>query len=338
MNKDAPRQHRVKPMTRISGPDLDGLLSALTVDFVRLTECLVSPGWRINLGGTSAPGIHYNLYGRGRMVLEGHPAIELSPHTLVITPPNRYFHIEVPRADAESGILQEVEGRWKSFPPGTIRRFVAGEDGPHLMMICGYFQASYGSTVGLFSTLDVPIVEQFDSTQHIDRTLQLALQEVIDQEVGTGAMTATLLKVVLIALLRRSLTSINLWVERFSLLGDVNIARAFSHMAARPGAPHSSDSLARVACLSRSSFMARFTEVVGMPPMTVLRKLRMRQAASMLLADDLSVDKIGRSVGYTSRSSFLKAFHDAYGIQPSVYRAKRRTEVASGTHNTSVTE
>lgn len=315
-------------MMRMSATQLDGLLSTVSVEFVRLTECLVSPGWRLNLGGTSVPGIHYNLSGRGRMVMEGHPIIELSPHTLVITPPNQYFHIEVPPEDSEVKVSNELEGRWKSFPPGAIRRFVAGEDRPQLMLICGYFQASYGTSVNLFSTLNAPIVEQFDSTQHIDRTLRLALQELIDQEVGTGAMTTTLLKLVLVALLRRSLTSSNLWVEQFSLLGDVYIARAFSHMAAHPAAPHSVSSLAHTACLSRSSFMARFTKVLGMPPMTVLRGLRMRQAASML-STELSVDQIARSVGYSSRSSFLRAFYNAYGNHPSDYRAQLRTDTPS---------
>lgn len=315
-------------MMRMSATQLDGLLSTVSVEFVRLTECLVSPGWRLNLGGTSVPGIHYNLSGRGRMVMEGHPTIELSPHTLVITPPNQYFHIEVPSEDPEVKVSNELEGRWKSFPPGAIRRFVAGEDGPQLMLICGYFQASYGTSVNLFSTLNAPIVEQFDSAQHIDRTLRLALQELIDQEVGTGAMTTTLLKLVLVALLRRSLTSSNLWVEQFSLLGDVYIARAFSHMAAHPAAPHSVSSLAHTACLSRSSFMARFTKVLGMPPMTVLRGLRMRQAASML-STELSVDQIARSVGYSSRSSFLRAFYNAYGNHPSDYRAQFRTDTPS---------
>lgn len=333
MNEDPARQHRVQPIMRISATQLDSLLSALSVEFVRLTECLVSPGWRINLGGISAPGIHYNLSGHGRMVLEGHPPIELSPHTLVITPPNQYFHVEVPPEDPESKVSNEVEGRWESFPTGAIRRFVAGEDGPQLMLICGYFHASYGTSVNLFSTLNAPIVEQFDSAQHIDHTLGLVLHELIDQEVGTGAMTATLLKLVLIALLRRSLTSINLWVERFSLLGDAYIARAFSHMAAHPGAPHSVSSLAQTACLSRSSFMARFTKILGMPPMTVLRGLRMRQAALMLTTNELSIDKIAHSVGYTSRSSFLKAFHDSYGIYPTDYRAQRRTEISSKTAN-----
>jgi AraC family transcriptional activator of mtrCDE len=267
------------------------------------------------------------------MVLEGHPVIELSPHTLVITPPNQYFHVEVPPGGAESGVSNEMEGRWKPFPAGAVRRFIAGEDGPQLMLICGYFQASYGTSVNLFSTLCAPIVEQFDSAQRIDSALQSVLQELIDQEVGTGAMTASLLKVVLIALLRRSLTSINLWVERFSLLGDVNIARAFSQMAAHPGAPHSVNDLASTACMSRSSFMARFTEVVGMPPMTVLRGLRMRQAASMLMVGELSVDEIAHSVGYASRSSFMRAFRDVYGVLPSDYRAQRRTKNVSKTDN-----
>lgn len=323
MNKDASDQHRQTTVARISGPQLEDLISALSVEFVRLTECLVSPGWRLHLGGTAAPGLHYNLSGHGRMVLEGHPPIELMPHTLVITPPNQFFHVEVPAKAPASGVSHELEGRWAPFPPGAIRRFVAGED-PRMMLICGYFQASYGTSLNLFSTLCAPIVEQFDNEQHIDRTLELVLQELMNEEIGMGAMTTTLLKVVLIALLRRSLTSTRLWAERFSLLRDPNIAKAFSHMAARVEAPHSVDQLAQIACMSRSAFMARFNEVVGLPPMTVLRKLRMRQAAALLSTGDLAIEQIIRSVGYTSRSSFLKAFQDAYGVPPSDYRARHR--------------
>jgi AraC-like DNA-binding protein len=317
---------RVDPMLRMSPAQLDDLISTLTVEFVRLTECLVSAGWRLNLGGSAAPGIHYNLTGRGRMVLEGYPAIDLTPHTLIITPPNQYFYIEVPSKDPKNTEINIIEGRWKSFPPGAIRRFVAGDDESKLTLICGYFEASYGSSLGLFSTLSVPIVEQFDGTQRIDQTLQSALNELLREEIGAGAMTATLLKLVLIALLRRSLTSINLWVERFSLLGDVGVAKAFSHMAAHPGASHSVNSLARTACLSRSSFMARFMHVMGKPPMTALRELRMRQAASMLATDEHSVVHISRCVGYTSVSSFLRAFHKAHGVSPSAYRTHGRFE------------
>jgi AraC family transcriptional activator of mtrCDE len=59
----------------------------------------------------------------------------------------------------------------------------------------------------------------------------------------------------------------------------------------------------------------------------------MRQAASMLTTGELSVDEIARSVGYASRTSFVRAFHDTYGVLPSDYRAQRRIKIASGTQN-----
>jgi len=133
-------------------------------------------------------------------------------------------------------------------------------------------------------------------------------------------MSAALLKQVIVALLRRSLRSMDLWLERFSLLSDPQIARAFAEMVAHPGAPHSVDSLARTAYLSRSAFVARFTRVVGRSPMSILRDLRMRQAAEQLRSTGMTVDEIARNAGYASRSSFVRAFRDAHGSDPTSYR------------------
>jgi AraC family transcriptional activator of mtrCDE len=87
-------------------------------------------------------------------------------------------------------------------------------------MICGFFSAFYGSSTDVFSSLSEPIVEQFDETDRLDGTLKLAISELIKQEVGSGAMSAAILKQVIITILRRSLTSVNLWVERFAMLSD----------------------------------------------------------------------------------------------------------------------
>jgi len=127
---------------------------------------------------------------------------------------------------------------------------------------------------------------------------------------------------VIVVLLRRSISSMQSWVERFSLLHDPQIARAFSEMASRPGRPHSLQSLAQRAALSRSVFAQRFTTLVGRPPMTVLRDLRMRQAAHQLASGTLSVDQIAAHAGYDSRTSFVRAFRKAYGADPTAYRAK----------------
>ncbi|MFD2029420.1 helix-turn-helix domain-containing protein [Ancylobacter dichloromethanicus] len=46
------------------------------------------------------------------------------------------------------------------------------------------------------------------------------------------------------------------------------------------------------------------------PPMTTLRQIRMRHAASLLAIGDLSVDQVGRIVGYNNRSGFFRAYSE----------------------------
>jgi AraC family transcriptional activator of mtrCDE len=198
---------------------------------------------------------------------------------------------------------------------------VAGEGEPQLVLICGYFRAIYGNSIDLFGSLATPIVEQFDAADQMDQKLKSAVAELVAQEVGMGAMTAALLKLVLVPLLRRSLSSLDIWVERLPMLGDPRIARAFADMAARPLASHTVHSLSHAVGLSRSAFMARFAAAFGQSPMAVLRQLRMRHAAGLLIANTLSIDQVAHRVGYKSRSSFSRVFRRIYGSDPTEYRA-----------------
>ena len=302
--------------------DLDRLLAALEVDFVKLAECFVSLGWRLILAGSGAPGIHFNLGSAGRMMIGNHEPFDIPPHTLVIAPRGNQLVIESVTEGVPPRNLRTVEGALPEIRSDTIRRFVAGEGEPRVMLICGYFSALFGSSVDLFSALPSPVVEHFMAADEIDLKLRTALSELVSDEVGTGAMAAALLKQVLITLLRRSLSDMSLWIERFSILTDPQIARAFADMVARPGADHSVNTLARKVGLSRSVFMARFKSCFGRPPIAVLRELRMKQAKQLLANDSRSIDQIFREVGYSSRSSFVKAFRAACGQDPTSYRDK----------------
>jgi AraC family transcriptional activator of mtrCDE len=121
---------------------------------------------------------------------------------------------------------------------------------------------------------------------------------------------------------RRSLRSNALWMERFALLGDPQIGKAFADMVARLAAPHTVASLAECAYLSRSAFMARFSDALGQSPMQVLRDIRMRQAADQLRAGDYTLDQVARNAGYSGRGTFVRAFRDVYGTGPTEYRAE----------------
>jgi AraC family transcriptional activator of mtrCDE len=301
-------------------------MNTLEVEFVGLSQCLVSRGYRLDMAGEDAPGIHYCLAGRGRIFIGREPPIALEAHNLIVVPPNAPFRIEAAAAGAP--VVKQVDGRRQRVSMGGVRCFAAGEGPPDIVLICGYFHAFYGGSIELFGMLSSPIVEQFTVDDRLDRKLSEALAELMSQEVGTGAMSATLLKQVIIALLRRTLSSTNHWVERFSMLSDPQISRAFAGMAADPGAAHTVQSLAQRAGLSRSAFMARFTEVVGQPPMSVLRELRMRQAAQQLRANLLSTEQIARDAGYASRSSFVRAFRAIYGCDPVEYKARNAASVS----------
>jgi AraC family transcriptional regulator, activator of mtrCDE len=303
--------------SKLSTVDLNNLMRALDIDVVALTEILVPRGHRAEMGMIDAPAIHYNLTGSGRISINRGPNMQLMPHLLIIVPPNTPFSIEVDGGDGATRLINR--DCWKRDEEGLLRIAVPNEK-PEVVQICGFFNASFGQSVGLFRDLREPVVEQFEPSDKIDGKLREAMNELLSQEVGMGAMTASLLKQVIIALARRSLKSSQSWTDRFSILADRQIARAFADMVARPGAAHTVLSLAYSASLSRSAFMARFSEIFGRSPMAVLRDLRMRQAALDLTTTTTPVDVVAHNAGYESRSSFVRAFRKAYNVDPSEYR------------------
>jgi AraC family transcriptional activator of mtrCDE len=300
----------------IPAHDLDGLFRALDVDFVQLAECLVSPGWGLTLEPDIVPGLHYVLLGTGKLSVENGPTIDLAQHTLVVLPPKSRFTLHARHITDSEATNRIVDSRHQPSPPGALRRLVAGSGEPDLIVICGYFRATYAASIDLFAALPAPIVEKFTAADQLDQVLTSALSELIAQEAGAGAMSTALLKQVLVTILRRSLNCARNWVERFSILKDPKIARAFAAMVTRPGAAHTIRSLARTSELSRSSFMSRFVELFGDSPMNILRKLRMHQANILLKTRTHSVEQVANLVGYSSRTSFSRVYRRVYGQDP----------------------
>ena len=308
---------------KVSAKDLGILISTLEVQFVWLSHCLVSPGFRLEMGGCEFPGIHYNIQGKGRLLVTGHEAIDLEPHTLIVVPANSPFRIEVSDEEQPNEELETVKWGEVINKKNGIYQFIAGNPREaHINLVCGFFRASYGRTTDLFAGLNAPIVEKFGADDQIDVRLRSAVGEFLSHEVGSDAMSGALLKEVIILLLRRSLKSVNLWVERFCILQDPRIARVFAAMVADPGGAHTVKSLAGIALMSRSAFMVAFTEILGRSPMAILRELRMRHASRLLKYSYLSVDQVARESGYDSKSSFTRTFKETYGKYPNDYRGE----------------
>src|SRR3954470_16379084 len=135
-----------RPLVPVATAELDRLLDTLMVEFVPLSECLFGEGSRLELGGIDAPGIHYNLSGTGRMIVGNREPIGLQPHTLVVLPANTLFRIEVPSRRDPRATLKTINGRSMPSEHGAVRRYVANDGEPIVVLICGYFHASYGAS------------------------------------------------------------------------------------------------------------------------------------------------------------------------------------------------
>jgi AraC family transcriptional activator of mtrCDE len=299
-------------------------MGTMDVASARLSECLFAAGACLHIDRGKLPTIHYGLTGSGIITIEGEAAIELVPRMLVVAPANK--SIDIVAAGSSFGRSPSRTGSIKKSPfvPGSVHRYEIGEGEASFSLLSGCFHAVYGPGLDLFASLASPVVESFDAYDQLDRLMSYAMVELATREIGGGPMASALFKVVLLTLLRRSLTSANAWVEHFSLLNDPPIARAFAEMASFPAADFSVQTLCASVGLSRSAFMARFTATFGESPMSVLRRLRMRHAAGLLAANALSVEQVARQAGYQSRSSFTHAFRKLYGTDPSNYRAQAK--------------
>jgi transcriptional regulator GlxA family with amidase domain len=107
-------------------------------------------------------------------------------------------------------------------------------------------------------------------------------------------------------------------------LGDPAIGRAIALIHRAPERPWSVKSLAAEVAMSRSSFSARFSELVGQPAMHYVTTWRMYVAIDLMRDEGLSISETARRLGYESEASFSRAFKRVLGYPPSTARRAKR--------------
>ncbi len=101
---------------------------------------------------------------------------------------------------------------------------------------------------------------------------------------------------------------------------DPYLSAALSAIHAQPAHAWTVSDLASIACLSRSAFAERFSQMIGQPPLAYLTQYRLRLATRLLAEQDLSIGRISEKVGYSSETAFSQAFKRQYELSPSQYK------------------
>jgi AraC-like DNA-binding protein len=71
--------------------------------------------------------------------------------------------------------------------------------------------------------------------------------------------------------------------------------------------------------MSRTNMHRKMKEITGFPPSELIRNIRLRKAAALLLNQADSVSQISFTVGFEDHSYFSKSFKKQFGVPPSEY-------------------
>ncbi|WP_458687237.1 AraC family transcriptional regulator [Nocardia tengchongensis] len=191
---------------------------------------------------------------------------------------------------------------------------------------CATLDFDGGPTHPLVRTLPPVIVLPLDAVATLEPALDVLFAEIDNVGCGRKALADRLFEVVLIQLFRWILDNADdlaLPAGLLTGLSDENLGRALVAIHESPGQPWTLATMAREARMSRSSFAARFKEMVGQPPGEYLTGWRILVAQDRLRVG-ASVTHTAAELGYATAPAFSRAFTQTVGCSPRTWLATAR--------------
>lgn len=309
-------------------PSTDPLGEAL--HFLRMSgtyysRCEFSAPWALEL--PAIPGtlmFHVVTSGSCTLVVPGAAPRMLRPGGLALVPHGQGHRMESEPAAPGIGLFdlprEELSERYE------ILRIDAGGDPTTL--ICGVIRFDHPAGRHLMELLPRLITVDGETSleqEWLQSTLRLMAHEARALRPGGETVITRLADVLVIQAIRA-------WLDqdpaaRAGWLGamrDPQIGRAINLIHRVPERGWTVARLAHEVAMSRSAFAARFTELVGEPPMQYVTRWRMHVAPTLLEDRAASLAEIAEKLGYRSEAAFSRAFKRETGMSPGAARAAAR--------------
>ena len=296
----------------------DRVLELLDVHLDAFAVCEIGDGCALEVDPLDTIVVHYVLQGEGSIECE-HGSFPIREGAMVVVPKKLRKRIN------GAGPIVTVRRATESCPlTDTMVKFRACENEADLVLGCGSVSAMVGD-IGLFDHLTEPLVVTARA-EALPLMFRAVLAELARPGIGTKPIVEGLMKQILILLLRSHLKRVGTESPIYLTLMNPELGRALMAMTASPHKPHSLDSLAALAGMSRSRFAYHFARAYGRSPMDYLQSVRLRAAARLLRSSGMLVKSISAAVGFQSRSHFSRAFRAEYGVDPSAFRDRADAE------------
>ena len=138
---------------------------------------------------------------------------------------------------------------------------------------------------------------------------------------GATAMAGSIANIVLLNILRAHLAANPGSAGWLGALSDPRIGAALKLMHGDIAHRWKVEELASKVGMSRTAFIDRFKNLVGLPPLEYLIRWRMTLARDALQTGDDTLARIAAAVGYASETTFSSTFKKMFGESPGRYRA-----------------
>lgn len=299
--------------------NLTEILGALEVKGWLYSRTELTSPWRFDFLASLDSIFHVLNVGSGYLTLEGEAtSVRVERGDVLVFPSG---HAHTIRDTLSSPLTRAVQLVYS--PQDAFQVFRLGGEQPPLVMLCGAFHFEHPADYPFLQSLPKVIHirrEQGRMVQGFAEMVHMIVHESVASLAGREVVLRRLSELLLIQVIRA-------WIEQqaeassgwVAALRDQPISAALGLIHQSPERGWKVEELARAVGLSRSAFSARFTQLVGEPPMTYVTRWRMRRA-KRLLKNDVKIETIAKLLGYESEVAFRQAFKREIGIPPARYR------------------
>jgi AraC family transcriptional regulator, alkane utilization regulator len=308
-------------------PDLlTDILQTMRLEHTILCRCELTSPWGIRFPAEAGEAA-FHIVTRGQCWLRTH---EQQPLLLAMGDfvmfPHGQEHII---SDTLFSPITDFENTSIMRPNHGYNNICFGGEGLSIELLAGCFQIRGDRRNPLLSSLPTLIHVRSDHGQLVpwlETTLRYITAELAISQLGFQTVISRLVDVLFIQAVRAYISIIpNHQRNWLRALSDSEMVIALSLMHRDLDKPWTVASLAEQIPMSRSAFSAKFTQLVGQPPLQYLTTWRMVKATELLRESRSGLREIANLVGYESEVSFSKAFKRWAGVAPSFYRQEHLT-------------